>query len=94
MTEKLPESRLIYTDSTKDGFLTITVWHDPALQQTDLMREYDVEHMGILTIYNNKSLMLAHEERIPLSRETLDGPGPSEMDMEYWNKLVNQFYTD
>lgn len=94
MTEKLPQSRLIFSDTTTDGFLTLTVWYDPTLEQTDLMRKQGIEYMGIIRIYNNKGQVLAHEERIPLSRETLDGPAPSEMDMEYWDKLVNQFYAD
>jgi hypothetical protein len=46
MTEKMPESRLIFSDTTSGGLLTMTVWldYDP---QTDLMRENGVEAMGI-----------------------------------------------
>jgi hypothetical protein len=93
MTEKLPGSRLIFSDTTKDGLLTMTVWLDPAAQ-TDLMRENGIEAMGILTVYYNKSLLLAHEERVPLSESAVYGSGPTEQDTQIWDQVIERFYTD
>ena len=93
MSEKLPKSRLIYSDITNDGLLTLTVWLDPS-PQTDLMRENGVAAMGNLTVYNNESLMLAHEERVPLSESAVYGPGPTEQDTKIWHRIIGQFYTD
>ena len=93
MTEKLPESRLIFSDTTKDGMLTMTVWLDDDAQ-TDLMRENGIEAMGTLTVYNNLSMLLAHQERVPLSASTVYGPGPTEEDSKHWFDVIEQFYTD
>lgn len=93
MSERLPESSLIIQDTTNDGLLTLTVWRD-ITPQTELMKESGIEAMGTLRIYNNVSATLEREERVPLSHGAVYGPGPTEEEVVYWEKLINQFYAD
>lgn len=90
--QPLPESEVIFQDTSKDGSVAITIWRDHVLL-TDLMIEAGAAAMGILRIYDLSSLELLHEERIFLSQASILGSGPTEEEVEYWSNLVASYIT-
>lgn len=90
MSEQLPASEIIFSDTTTDGRLTITVWRDNT-PRTDLMKEAGIEAMGILRIYKNYNYYLEHEERVPLSHSSVHGSGPTAEETDYWTSLVDKY---
>ena|SRR3972149_7402945 len=88
--EHLPESGVVFQDTSVDRSLTITVWLDPG-PQTDLMKESGIKAMGMLRIYRNQSTELIHQERVSLSNSTDFGPGPTDDEVEYWSDLVSRY---
>lgn len=88
--EPLPESEVIFQDTSTDGTLAVTIWRDPT-PVTELMIETKVAAMGILRIYSLDSLELLHEERIPLSESCTYGPGPLAEEVAYWSELIERY---
>lgn len=83
--EPLPESEVVFQDTTKGGALAITVWRDPG-PTTPMMEE--VGAMGIIRIYDVFNNELLHEERTLLSPGTIFGPGPGQEEVEHWESLI------
>ena len=88
--ENLPESEVLFQDTSKDGSLAITIWRDHG-HMTELMIENGVAAMGIVRIYSLGSFELLHEERIALSESSILGPGPLAEEVDYWSELIERY---
>lgn len=88
--ENLPESEVVFQDTSTDGSLAITIWRDQA-QMTELMIENGVAAMGIVRIYSLSSFELLHAERIALSESAVLGPGPLAEEVDYWCELIERY---
>jgi hypothetical protein len=82
------EGLVVFTDTTKDGKLTMTVWRD---DEPDNKITQDLGSMGTIRIYDSYTTELKHEERITLSRATLYGPGPVLEDVKRWLDILSEF---
>ncbi|MBA3757923.1 hypothetical protein H0X09_03650 [Candidatus Saccharibacteria bacterium] len=86
--EDLPPSRVIFQDTSVDESLALTVWLDNE-PETDLMKELGA--MGTVRVYDIQSGELYHQERMPLSRSAVYGPGPNDDEVERWSNIISLF---
>lgn len=79
--ESLPESQLIFRETSVDGSVTVTVWRD-AEPITEVMKH--IGAMGILTVSSTRNNTIYAQERLPLSPSAIFGPGPTEKEIRRW----------